>query len=82
MADLRPLDAFLNQPFGVLLFMITVTVAAVSGLEIVYPKKRWNVIVGMVESRKRWLVGVFSLGFFGGWLYKIAIIKEMFTSIP
>jgi len=82
MASLRPLDAFLNQPFGVVLFLTTFATAIVSGLEIVFPKDRWKMILSWMEPRKSYLVVLFSAGFFGGWLYKLAIITEISTTTP
>ena len=82
MADLRIMDAFFNQPFGVVLFLVTLVTAIVSAMEIVYPKDRWKTIVSWLELRKSYFVVLFSVGFFGGWLYKIAVISEISTGIP
>nr|ADI17205.1 hypothetical protein [uncultured delta proteobacterium HF0070_10I02] len=82
MADFRLFDAFLNQPLGTVLFVLTALSAIVAGLEIVSPQKRWLKIVSLVESNKSALIVAFSSLFFGSWLYKIVLIREMFTSIP
>ena len=82
MANGRPIEAFLNQPFGVFLFLLTVFFAVVAGMEIVFPKKRWIAIARWPGFHKGRFVLAFSVGFFGSWLYKIAIVKEMLSGIP
>ena len=42
MADLRLFDAFINQPFSVVLFGATVITFCLSGLELVNPNDRWT----------------------------------------
>ena len=82
MADLRVVDALLNQPFGVFLFLITLMTSIVSAMEIVSPEDRWKRIMVWTETQKSAFVLTFSVGFFGAWLYKIAIIKEISTTLP
>ena len=82
MADLRPFEAFRNQPFGAFLFLVTTGLSVVSGLEIFFPKNRWGAILKWIEVNKSKVLLAFSFGFFGGWLYKIAIMKEILASIP
>ena len=82
MADLRVVDALLNQPFGVFLFLITLMTSIVSAMEIVSPEDRWKRIMVWSENQKSAFVLTFSAGFFGAWLYKIAIIKEISTTLP
>lgn len=70
MAHLRPLEALVNQPFGIVLFLLTV-LGAVLGIGDVVTGR------GFVRSALRW-VGrreqLFALGLLfgmiGGWIYK------------
>ena len=81
MADFRPFDALSNQPFGVVLFLLTAMAAIVAGFEIVDPRKRWIAIIRVLEPYKLLILIVLFGLFFVSWLYKIAVVREMFTPI-
>lgn len=76
MAHLRPVDALLNQPFGVILYIGTVLIAWIAALEIVFPKDRWQVIVDWSDGREVALVVALSAIMFGSWVYKIALVTQ------
>ena len=79
MAHLRPIDAFTNQPFGVVLFLSTVMIAFVSAVEIISPKNRWATMITWMIAREWTFIAGLSLGFFGSWLYKIALITHFLS---
>jgi len=71
MAHLRPLQAFLTQPFAALLFCMTVGVFGVSVAEVVQPRDRWIRFSDWIEPYEGWLSVAF-LGFMAAaWAYKI-----------
>jgi len=71
MAHLRIAEAIANQPFAVLLFLMTVGVFAVSAAEVVQPRGRWGKLLRPLEPYEGWLASAF-LAFMGvAWLYKI-----------
>jgi hypothetical protein len=79
MAHLRPVEAFFNQPFGVVLFFATVVIALVALMEILFPKKRWSAMIAWLIGREMTFLAALSVGLFGSWLYKIALIKQFLS---
>lgn len=71
MAHLRPLAAFVNQPFAALLFLLSAGVLGVSVAELVDPRSRWTRILDWLEPREGWLAAGF-LGIMAlAWVYKV-----------
>lgn len=70
MAHLRIAEAVVNQPFAVLLFVLTVGTFAVSVSEAIAPRARWSRILGPLERYEGVLASVFILLMGLGWLYK------------
>ncbi|MDP2315456.1 MAG: DUF2752 domain-containing protein [Pseudomonadota bacterium] len=70
MAHFRPLDAFVNQPFGVVLFSLTLLTALlgiadmVTGRGVIRQAFRW------VGRREQLLAVGLLVGMIGGWIYK------------
>lgn len=71
MAHLRPIAAFVNQPFAAMLFLLSSGVLGVSVAEVVDPRARWTRVLDWLEPRETWLAA----GFLGcmalSWIYKI-----------
>ena len=82
MAHYRPVDAFLNQPFGVVLFLITGVVAVYSLLEMMNPTRRWWKLYLWISNKDISVLVAFFLGFIGSWLYKVAWMQKMFSWGP
>jgi len=76
MAHFRPLDAFLNQPFGVVLFGITLATAVIALLEILHPRKRWMAIIHRMNGREQWYIAAFLLMMLSAWAYKIVLVRQ------
>jgi len=74
-AHFRWISAFLNQPFGTVLFAMTVGCFAISLAELVQPKDRWARLVAVLEPYESTLASLFLVGMGLGWLYKIALFK-------
>lgn len=75
MAHLRPLEAIVTQPFGVVLFLLTVAVFSVSLAETVQPRERWGRILKRLGPYEGALAILFLIGLGAGWIYKIAIMR-------
>jgi hypothetical protein len=76
MAHLRPIDAFLNQPFGVVLFGMTFGTVVIALMEIVRPKKRWMAIINRMNGREQWYIAGFLLMMLAAWTYKIGLVRH------
>lgn len=75
MADLQPLSALYNQPFGVVLFMGTVFLFAVAAVELVAPRDRWRKLWRGLVSVEGWFALIFLGGLGLSWLWKIALMR-------
>jgi hypothetical protein len=74
MADLRPLSALLNQPFGVLLFFGAVAMFGVSVAEAVQPRDRWTRMVNTIGPYDRPLAAALLAAMTLGWAWKAALV--------
>ena len=81
MAHLRPFDAFMNQPFGVVLFGMTFATVVIALLEIVGPRKRWTAILNRMNGREQWYIAALLCMMLAAWTYKIALVRH-FLSDP
>lgn len=75
LAHLRPLQAAVTQPFGLVLFSLTVFAFAVSFAEIFVPRDRWSRILRVAAPYETTLAVLFLVGMGLGWLYKIAVMR-------
>jgi hypothetical protein len=74
MADLRPLDAFLNQPFSVVLFGITLFIFGLSGLDLVRPNDRWSKFSLWFRRYEIRAAVVGIIWFSAAWAYKVWLL--------
>lgn len=71
MADLRPIDAVLNQPFAALLVVMTAVAFGISVAEVLLPRARWSRLGAAIQDREALLAAAF-LGAMGlGWAWKL-----------
>lgn len=71
MAHLSPVEATLVQPFGVVLFSVTVVLAVVGGLDLVWPRQRWRRLLAFALRHEGALAGGLLGGMALGWIYKV-----------
>jgi len=71
MMHLRPIDAAIAQPFGVLLFTLTFATAGISIVELIAPTERWKRLFAWMVRREGTLAGLFIGTMIVAWLYKI-----------
>lgn len=71
MAHLRPLDAFINQPFAASLFLMSAAAFGVAASEVFDPKERWSKILRWIEPRETLFAGLFLAAMGLGWIYKL-----------
>lgn len=74
MAHLRPLDALQNQPFAVLLFLMTLAVFGISVAELLQPRGRWGRLLGRIEPWEGVLAASFLIAMGLGWIYKAVLM--------
>ena len=79
MAHLRPVDAWINQPFGVVLFLATVMVAGIAAVEILKPKKRWERVIAATHGREAVIAASLLAGMLIAWVYKIIALRDFLT---
>ncbi len=75
MAHGHLLSAIVTQPFGVVLFSMTVFSFVVSLLDLIQPRERWTRILDRLAPWETWLAAIFLIGMGLGWLYKIAVMR-------
>jgi len=71
----RLLDAVLNQPFGVVLYALTVIGAVVGLGDLVVAPGLWRKVLRWVEPREALIAGLLMLGMGLGWVYKILLVR-------
>lgn len=69
-AHFRPIAAMVNQPFASLLFWMTAGTFAVSLVEVVDPRGRWEHILGRLAPWEAYLATGFLALMASSWLYK------------
>ncbi len=81
LAHLQPVQGALNQPFGVVLFACTVAAFAVGLSDLAVPRGRWRRALGLVDRHEGKIAGGLLLGLVLGWLYKIAVVREILSGL-
>ena len=69
-AHLRPLDALLNQPFGLVLFPVTCVLAGLGITDVLTGRGALRSGLRWIQRRERMWAGVLLFGMIGGWIYK------------
>ena len=78
LAHLRPIDALITQPFGVVLFGMTVMIAGISLLEIAHPQRRWDRLFQRIDGNEiKFITGLIA-GMCASWVYKIVAMGYLF----
>ena len=68
------ISAVITQPFGLVLFSMTVGAFCVSLAELVQPRGRWSRFLDWLEPRESRLASAFLIAMGLGWLYKMLIM--------
>ena len=82
LADLRPLQAIKNQPFGFILFLATVVIAVVSAVEIAKPRSLWSKLSRLTHGLEIKVVAALFVSMMIAWAYKIAQIRIFLYPSP
>lgn len=77
MAHFEPLGALGAQPFGVVLFLLTLMTAVLALVELVSPRGRWLRLLAWIEARELPIAIGLLVGLAGGWIYKILVFKVL-----
>ena len=71
LAHLQPIEAMVNQPFGVVLFSCTVALFAVGLADLLHPRARWRRLLELTVRNEVWVAGGMLVGLALGWVYKV-----------
>lgn len=74
MAHLRPLDAFVNQPFGVILFSVTALGAAIGWVDLISAVGLNRRALKWIGRREQGLAIALLVGMMAGWVYKSVML--------
>ncbi|MEC8382644.1 MAG: DUF2752 domain-containing protein [Myxococcota bacterium] len=75
MAHLNFYTAICTQPFGVVLYLITVSICIISLLEIIYPNWILSKLKPILLAREGLWFAMLLIGMGSGWIYKILSMK-------
>jgi len=71
----RLVDALLCQPFGLVLFTVTVAVALVSLVELARPRGLWRRFWDWLGLKEGWIAAALMGGLLAGWVYKLLVMS-------
>jgi hypothetical protein len=75
----RLVEALLCQPYGLVLFALTLATALVSLVELVRPRGRWRGFWDWLGLKEGWVAAGLLLGLLAGWLYKLWVTLGPFA---
>ncbi|MFZ5476041.1 MAG: DUF2752 domain-containing protein [Myxococcota bacterium] len=79
-AHLHFLDALANQPFGLVLFALTVLAAGIGVTDLATGRGLWRRALGVVQRYEQKIAIALLAGMIAGWLYKCAVMHpEVFS---
>jgi hypothetical protein len=76
----RILEGLINQPFAALLFLGTIGIGVLAGLEAASPRGRWERLSDSTIGREGRVAAVFLGMMAGAWAWKIALIAGTIAS--
>lgn len=82
LAHFQPLQGTWNQPFGLVLFGMTVTAFGLGIAELVAPRGRWRKALAWIDRREAKIAIGLLVGMIGGWGWKWAMMEGMIGSLP
>lgn len=77
LAHLHLLQGTINQPFGLVLFSLTVFAALLGGAELIRPRQRWRRVLTWIDQRETLIAYALLGGMILGWGYKIVMVKGL-----
>lgn len=77
LAHLQVIPGVINQPFGLVLFSLTVMAFIVGAMDLVRPGRRWHRILSWVDRREARVAYGLLGGMTLGWGYKVAMVNGM-----
>ena len=82
LAHLHLLEGVANQPFGLVLFVGTVAAAVVGGGDLFLGRGLWRVALRWIEARETAVAFGLIVGLIAGWMYKVALVREILPWAP
>jgi hypothetical protein len=74
MAHGNLVQAFFTQPFGVVLFSVTVLVALLGWIDVVFAPGLYKRALGWISRREQVIAAGLLVGLLGGWIYKAVVM--------
>ncbi|MEC7985341.1 MAG: DUF2752 domain-containing protein [Myxococcota bacterium] len=74
LAHLQIVEGVLNQPFGLVLFLLTLFSCVVSFVELFFPRRRISRFLNWLGPYEFRLALFFFVGMILGWIYKIIVV--------
>lgn len=71
MAHGSVLDALLTQPFGVVLFLLTLACGLLAVADLVRPRGRFTRAWSVIARHEAWVAAALLVGLVAGWVYKL-----------
>ncbi len=75
----RIIDALLCQPYGLVLFLLTLATAVVSLVELIKPRGRWRSFWDWLGLKEGWIAAGLLGGLLAGWVYKLLIMQPFLS---
>ena len=82
MAHLSPLDALVTQPFGVVLFLATLSLFVIGAADLIAARGLWRRLLAWVDRHEVRLAAGLLGGLGAGWIYKLAVMEGWLTLSP
>ncbi|MEL6348687.1 MAG: DUF2752 domain-containing protein [Myxococcota bacterium] len=77
LAHLHLWEGVVNQPFGLVLFSLTVLVAVIGGLDLIRPGRRWKKALSWIDDREGPIAYGLLGGMLAGWAYKVFMVNGL-----
>jgi hypothetical protein len=77
LAHLQIVPGFINQPFGLVLFTLTVMAFVIGAMDLTRPGRRWHRVLAWVDRREAIVAYGLLGGMILGWGYKVALVNQL-----
>lgn len=82
LAHLDVMNGVLNQPFGLVLFSLTVLGLGTGMADLLRPAARWRKVLAVVDRHEGRIASAILIGMIGGWAWKWAAMAGRVPDIP
>ncbi len=75
LAHAHLIQGAITQPFGVVLFSLTLFGAILGGADLLRPGARWRIVLRWIQRNETGVAVALLGGMMGGWIYKIIMMR-------